>query len=217
MTGAVVAGRVAGIVAAAGSSKRMGRRNKLLLDVGGEAMVGRVVSTALGAGLDPVVVVTGHDRGAVETALARLPCQSVYNARHAEGLHTSVAAGIAHVALHAQPAAVVVLLADMPFVTCEMLRATVARHRETGAPAVASCYGGGTIAPPVLYDRRLFGELAAIDAGGGRAVVRRHRADAVEIEWPAEAAWDVDEPADYERAREALAGNPQARQFGQSQ
>lgn len=198
--------QVAGIVAAAGSSTRMGPRNKLLLEVAGEAMVRRVVSTALHGGLDPVTVVTGHDRKAVEAALSGLPCRLVHNPSHAEGLHTSVAAGIADAAPdpRTQPAAAVVLLADMPFATPEMLRAIVARHRETGASAVASRYAGGQTAPPVLYDRSLFDELAALDADGGRALLRRHRARTVQIEWPAEAAWDVDWPEDYERVRDRV-------------
>ncbi len=214
--------RVAGIVAAAGSSTRMGHRNKLLLEVEGEAMVRRVVSVALQGGLDPVVVVTGHDREGVEGVLADLPCDLVHNPNHAEGLHTSVAVGTVHLLRpfsrpsnrepnrrpdrepnriadpRTQPTAVVVLLADMPFTTPEMLRATVARHRQTEALAVASRYADRQTAPPVLYDRRLFGELAALDAGGGRALLQLHRAHVVHLEWPAEAAWDVDSPQDYE-------------------
>ncbi len=209
-------GGVAGIVAAAGASTRMGRRNKLLMEVGGEAMVRRVVATALRAGLDPVVVVTGHDREAVEAALADLPCRFVHNPEHAEGLHASVAAGAAEVASQpdrtaarsnggAPPDAAVVMLADMPLVTAEMLRALIARHRRTGALAVASRYRDGPTAPPVLYDRRLFGEVAAMDAGCGRRVVQRHRDKVAEIEWPSEAGRDVDRPEHYRRVREAVA------------
>ena len=202
----------------------MGRRNKLLLEVEGEAMVRRVVSVALQGGLDPVIVVTGHDREGVEGVLADLPCDLVHNPNHAEGLHTSVAVGTAHLLRpsnrpsncepdrkpdrepdriadpRTQPTAVVVLLADMPFTTPEMLRATLARHRQTEALAVASRYADRQTAPPVLYDRRLFGELAALDAGGGRVLLQHHRARVVHLEWPAEAAWDVDSPQDYERA-----------------
>lgn len=201
--------QVAGVVAAAGSSVRMGRRNKLLLEVGGEAMVRRVASTALQGGLDPVTVVTGHDREAVEAGLADLPCRLVHNPHYAEGLHTSVAIGVAHAARDHQTsptplAAVVVLLADMPFATPDMLRAIVARHRETGALAVVSRYASGQTAPPVLYDCRLFSELTALDAGGGRALLRRHRARTVRIQWAAEAAWDVDRPEDYARVRARL-------------
>lgn len=198
---------VAGIVAAAGASTRMGRRNKLLMEIGGEAMVRRVVATALQAGLDPVVVVTGHDREAVEGALADVPCRFVHNPEHMAGLHSSVAAGVAEVASRLDRTAAVVMLADMPFVTAEMLRVLIARHRRTGALAVTSRYRDGPTAPPVLYDRRLFGELAVMDAGCGRGVVRRHRQEAVAVEWPAGAGRDVDRPEHYRMAREALAGD----------
>ena len=64
--------RVAAVVLAAGSSTRMGR-NKLLLDLGGETMVRRAVRAAIGAGVDQVVVVLGHDEPLVRAELAGLP------------------------------------------------------------------------------------------------------------------------------------------------
>ena len=53
-------GAVAGVVLAAGSSTRMGR-NKLYFELDGESLLRRVVRRALDAGLDPVLVVVGHD------------------------------------------------------------------------------------------------------------------------------------------------------------
>ncbi len=194
---------VAGIVLAAGSSVRMGR-NKLLLELGGETVARRVVRTACAAGLAPVVVVTGHERGAVEAELRDMACRTVYNDEHAAGQHTSVRAGVR--ALDDDCAAAIVILADMPFVTSAMLRSVAARHAETGAPLVASRYGADTVAPPILYDRRLFGELSRLDRRCGRRVVQRRRAEAVAIHWPLERMRDLDRPSDYESARRELAG-----------
>lgn len=193
--------RIAGIVLAAGSSTRMGR-NKLLLELDGEAVVRRAARTAIAAGLDPVVVVTGHEHEAVTARLHDLRVRTVSNTEHAKGTHTSVAAGVS--ALSDDCAAAVVILADMPFVTAAMLRDVVALYRRSHAPLVVSRYGGDVTAPPILYDRALFGELARMDSRCGRAVVRRHIDEAVIAEWPAEAARDLDRPADYERAREEL-------------
>ena len=190
---------VAAVVLAAGASTRMGR-NKLLLELNGETVVRRAARTAIAAGLDPVIVVTGHAREAVEGELHGLRCRSVFNSEHANGTHTSVAAGIG-TAGRAGCAAAVVMLADMPLVTPAMLRKLIARYHESGAPLVASRYGGEVNAPPILYDRRLFGELQSMDARCGRQVVRRHRHEAIEVAWPAEAAQDLDRPADYERIR----------------
>ena len=208
--------RVAAVVLAAGASVRMGR-NKLLLTLGGETVVGRAVRTAGAAGLDPVVVVTGHEHEAVEAALHGLPCRTVFNSEHARGQHTSVGAGVAALAGDSAPpearcTAAIVILADMPFVTAEMLRAVAERHAATGAPVVASRYGGETTAPPILYDRRLFAELTRMDRRCGRQVVQRHRADAVEVDWPEEMMRDLDRPSDYANARAELSTRPPAAQ-----
>jgi CTP:molybdopterin cytidylyltransferase MocA len=54
----------------------------------------------------------------------------------------------------------------------------------------------------VLYGRRLFPELAALDGeSAGKTVIARHRAEAVAVAWPASALLDVDAPADLEAAR----------------
>ncbi|MXX56699.1 MAG: nucleotidyltransferase family protein [Gemmatimonadetes bacterium] len=192
---------VAGVVLAAGSSVRMGR-NKLLLELGGETVVRRAVRIAHAAELDPVVVVTGHQREAVEAELHGLHCSAVFNDEHALGQHTSVRAGVA--ALGRDCAAAIVILADMPFVTAGMLRTIADRHAETGAPLVVSHYGGDTMAPPILYARRLFPELTRVDRRCGRQVVQRHRAEAVAVDWPREAMRDLDRPSDYADARRAL-------------
>ena len=193
--------KVAGLVLAAGSATRMGR-NKLLLPLGGESLVRRAARAADEAGLDPVLVVLGHEAERVREALAGLRCEVVLNARHALGQSTLLDAGVA--AIPAEADAAVVLLADMPFVDAAMIRAVVARHRAAGAPVVASRYGR-VQAPPILYARAMFAELRGGEGEGrGREVVRRHAGEAAFVDWPASALEDVDEAADLERARQRL-------------
>ena len=193
---------VAGIVLAAGSSTRMGR-NKLLLEVEGESLVRRAVRVAREAGLDPVVVVTGHARERIEREIADLDCIPVFNADHDAGIQTSAASGVAGVAGTCDAA--VVMLADMPFVTARMPRTLVERYAEEGAPLVVSRYGGEVNAPPILYDQALFREVARMRAGCGREVVRRHHDRALHVDWPAAGLRDLDRPEDYQAAREELA------------
>ena len=197
---------MAGVVLAAGSSKRMGQ-NKLLLRLDGEAVVRRAARRALVAGLDPVVVVLGHESERVALELAGLAVRIVVNADHGGGIHTSRRAGLAAVPSDA-PAAVV-LLADMPFVTEQMLATLVAQYRESDALLVASEYAGEP-APPTLYDRTLFPEIAGLEGEGrARQVVRGHAGEALVIAWPAAALGDLDRPEDYERARaETGSGGP---------
>jgi molybdenum cofactor cytidylyltransferase len=191
---------VAGILLAAGSASRMGR-NKLLLDLAGEPMVRRVARRALEAGLDPLLVVVGHEEPRVRAALAGLPCRFVASPEWQRGLAASLAAGVA--AAPGDAGAVVVLLADMPLVEADAVRAAIRRWREGGARLV-SCRYGAVTAPPTLYDRALWPELLALEGDrGGREVVRRHGDGVAWVECPPSALADVDRPEDLERARAA--------------
>ena len=187
---------VAGVVLAAGASTRMGR-NKLFIEVDGETLLRRAVRRAGEAGLDPVLVVVGHEADRALAELAGLVCRTVTNPDYAQGQNTSLRAGISAVPADAEAA--VVILADMPFVTAEMIAALVERFWETGAPLVISEYEG-VHAPPTLYSRALFAELLAVEGERcGKHVVRRHRHQAASVAWPAEAIADLDTPDDAER------------------
>lgn len=200
------AGPVAGVVLAAGVSTRMGR-NKLLLRLGGESLLKRAVRLCVASGLDPVVVVLGHEAERALRELSGLDCQPVLNPDYARGMNGSLRVGIE--AVPARARAAVVLLADMPFVTARMVSTLVERYRESAAALVVSDYAG-VQAPPTLYDRSLFAELGVPEGEGcGRRVVARHRSEAATVAWPAAALTDLDRPEDYERVRAELeAGEP---------
>jgi len=196
-------GPVGGILLAAGTSSRMGG-NKLLLALAGETLLRRAARRALQAGLEPLIVVLGHEARRARAELEGLACAAVENPDYEQGITASLRAGLR--ALPGETQAAVVLLADMPFVTAEMISGLVERYRSSAAPLVVSDYQG-VDAPPMLYDRALFGELEST-AGGpgggcGRRVVKRHRHEAEVLSWPAAALADCDVPEDYERARAA--------------
>jgi len=196
---------VAGVVLAAGSSTRMGR-NKLLLPIGRETVVRRAVREALEAGLDPIVVVLGHEAERVRAELSGLPCVAIVNPDHARGVGTSLRAGVAEASAQTRAGAVVVLLADMPFVTASSIRRVVESYRSSRAPLVLSRYGE-VDAPPTLYDRSLFPELLALAEGHcGKKVVHRHAHEAAIVPSPLDALRDIDVAEDYENARAELAG-----------
>jgi molybdenum cofactor cytidylyltransferase len=196
-------GRVAGVLLAAGTSSRMGR-NKLFLPLGGISVLRRAVAAARGAGLDPVLVVLGHESDRALAELQGLPCTPVINEEYARGMNTSVRAGIS--AVPDDASAAVVMLADMPFVTAGMVRGLMERYRSSETPLVVSTYGD-VLAPPILYGRALFPELRALDDDGcGKQVVKAHREEAVEVAWDPVALADLDVPEDVERARTRMEG-----------
>jgi molybdenum cofactor cytidylyltransferase len=190
--------RAAGLVLAAGASRRMGG-NKMLLELEGEALVRRAARRALAAGLSPVVVVLGHEADRVRAALGGLPVEIALNPDFTGPTHTSLHAALD--VLGEDVDAAVVLLGDMVHVTEAALVELVASARASAAPLVVSRYGDVT-APPLLFRRALFGELRAWTGEGcGKAVVQAHRAEALYVDRPTAALVDVDTPEDFQKAQ----------------
>src|SRR5690606_12213712 len=106
---------VAALLLAAGRSTRMGGPNKLLEDLHGKPIVRHAAEALAASGASPVVAVTGHEGERVASALAALDIELVHNPDYADGLSTSLKAGLA--ALPPDSDAVVVALGDMPDVT----------------------------------------------------------------------------------------------------
>ncbi len=186
---------VAGVLLAAGASTRMGT-NKLMLRLEGQSVVRRAAQRALAADLDPLIVVLGFEAVRVREELTDLPCVFTANTDHALGMNRSVRMGLAAVPPTCEAA--VVLLADMPLVTSEMIQTVVARYR-SGPQLVASRYGD-VEAPPRAYHRSLFREFDGPDGEGrGRQVAERHRDELVLVDFPAATLVDLDVADDYER------------------
>ena len=196
--------KIGGVVLAAGPSTRMGI-NKLLLGLDGETVVRGAVRRAIAAGLDPVIVVLGHEAERIERELEGIggEYRTVVNADYARGINSSLKTGIAN--LPPTVDAVVVMLADMPFVTSEMIAELVERYRARGRPPLVISDYEGVNAPPMLYDRALFPELQTMEGEGcGKVVVKRHRNEAEVLHWSAANLADLDVPSDYEQARLTL-------------
>jgi len=191
--------KVAAIVLAAGGSTRMGRP-KQLLPVGGQPMVRHVTEVVCATGLAQVVTVVGAHAEAVVQALAGLPVDVVVNEAWAEGLSTSVRAGLG--ALRPEIQAVLMILADQPALTPDLLQALAARYQTTWAPLVVPFYRGQR-GNPLLFDRTLFPELLAVKGDqGGRALIARHERELerVDVDDPA-VIMDVDTRRDYEQVQ----------------
>ncbi len=189
-------------------------RNKLFMEISGESLLRRAVKTAIAGRLDPVIVVVGHEAERAAAAVSDLPCWIVLNPAYVRGINSSIRAGV--LSVPADVEALLVVLADMPFVSAGMIAALVERYEETHARLIVSMYGEVT-APPMLYDRSLFAELAGRSGtpppdaaptadGCGKRVLNRHRAEAVFVPWPPGLETDLDVPEEYERVKALIEG-----------
>ena len=185
---------IAAIVLAAGRSTRMGGPNKLLEEIRGKPLVRIAAEQALASRAAPVIVVTGHEHERVAAALKDLPVKLVHNPDFASGLGGSLKAGIAAVPAEADGA--VVCLGDMPQVDASLIDQLIAVFDpEKGALAVVPVFDGRR-GNPVLWSRRFFPDLMAIEGDvGARHLIGRYSEAVIEVPVTGKAAFvDIDTP-----------------------
>jgi molybdenum cofactor cytidylyltransferase len=189
----------AAVILAAGQSRRMGRP-KQLLELAGQTLLRRAVSTALSSSCRPVIVVLGAHAAQLQSELHGLDAIAVENPAWMDGIGSSVRCGIEATRQRPGVKSAVLMLCDQPLVTAQLIDLLVASQANSGAAIVASEYAG-TRGVPALFTRRLFDELVALRPDeGAKQVIARHGADVVGVPFPA-GAFDIDTPEDLERAR----------------
>jgi CTP:molybdopterin cytidylyltransferase MocA len=193
---------ICGIVLAAGRSRRMGQP-KAFLRTGSSTFLEHAVRALSEGGCALVIVVTGplDDDTAREIAeeAAALDAGIAVNP-HADSEQAD-SLRIALFALPPEAEAMVVAPVDVPDVSSALVRAVIQAWRDTGAP-IAVPERGGKHGHPVLFSRRVFGELMRPDLPeGARSVVHAH-ADALAAVPVDALPADVDTPEDYRRWRD---------------
>ena len=184
---------VTALLLAAGRASRMNGNHKLLAAFDGKALVRRSAETALAAGPARVMVVTGHRAAEIEAELTGLPVDILYNPDHAEGMSTSLRAGVS--ALGPECDGVVVMLADMPNVTGVDVRRLLDAFAEAGGHAIVRAVSGGKRGNPVVLPRATFAAIFQLEGDvGARHIVESAGLDVVDVEIGTAAHIDVDTP-----------------------
>ena len=177
--------RVAGVVLAAGESRRMGFA-KLLLRHRGQSLLARAVATASQV-CDAVWVVVGAFERRYRDEAEAAGATVVMNPGWEEGLATSLRRGVE--ALPAEYDAAFILLADQPFVGKGHLEALLERHLTDGCDLVLSRYQG-VVGAPALVHRSLFPQLLTLQGDRGARALTHVASSVGEV--PLGAAHDVD-------------------------
>lgn len=186
------------IILAAGNSSRLGRP-KQLLPYRGSTLLSYVVTEALAASLQPVVVVTGAYHQEIEDSLQGQPVELVYNADWKTGMASGVGAGLRKaLAVEPQLLAVIAAVCDQPYISAKIFQALAAEYAVSGKGLVA-CQYAEAVGTPMLFDRKYFKELAGLSGeAGAKQLKKRYPEDVATVSFP-EGSIDIDTEEDLEK------------------
>ncbi len=201
----------AGIILAAGASRRLGRP-KQLLQIGTRTLLERVIDSALASRLDQVVLVLGHQFERILSALGDRPqnprLQVVVNEDYALGMSGSLQRGLQQVR-DAFPA-VMVILGDHPFLDTASIDSLLSQFRRSPKEiGVASIQGRQGL--PVCFSSRFYDAIMQIRGDmGARNIIRSHPESVLAVEIDnRECFFDIDDTADLRRCQALLTADRQ--------
>ena len=194
-------GMTAGVVLAAGESRRMGRAKGFLPHISPKStFLGHLFTVYRAAGVDPIVVAGRPDDLDLSREVERLGGRFTVNPDPAAGQLSSLIAALEDLSVTRPPDAIVVTPVDVPLITADVVRRLIAAAHSTNAAILRAAYRGAH-GHPVLFKRTVFDELRRADPSvGARAVVRADPARVMDVETDEPGVLiDVDTPEDYAR------------------
>ena len=170
--------RVAGVVLAAGESRRMGQL-KALLPFGSRTVIEQVLQPLLSADLSEVAVVLGHRAADIAAVLEPLPVRLLYNADYRLGMTSSVQVALR--SLDPVPDAYLLALVDQPQIGLPVVRQLLEAHARTRKGLIIPVWRGKRGHPLLLAATYRPAVLALTAEQGLNVVTRGHPHDTLEL------------------------------------
>lgn len=189
---------ITGVVLAGGEARRFGGTKQLEV-LEGKPLAQHAIDALAEAGVDELLVITGHDAEEVESGLD-LPGTGrfVRNPAYRDGQATSLAAALHEVSEDSE--ATVVLMADQPGIAADDVSALVDRFRATRKQIVRLRFTDGP--GPSLLSREIYAEAGHLHGDvGARVLIASHPEWVEDIDVARPAPHDIDTPLDLERIR----------------
>ena len=186
------------VLLAAGRSERMGRNNKLLLNVDGIPLVRKSAINILNSNVTSMTVVTGFDENKIVNALNGLNVNFVKNINFREGLSSSLKAGLANIT--PTPSAVIICLADMPKIQPEHINQLIENFDPLKGWEICIPTNNGKRGNPVLIGSHFFPYIFETSGDfGAKQVMKQHSDKIVEVEiGTSDIHFDIDTQDEYE-------------------
>jgi molybdenum cofactor cytidylyltransferase len=186
------------IILAAGESSRLGSP-KQLLAYAGATLLQNSIEVAHAADAASLVVVLGANADLIKSEISNTTANVVVNPQWNEGMASTIRFGLQTlVKLNPEVESVILMVADQPFVTADLLNELMELNKKEQRSIVASKYGT-TFGTPVLFTERYFPELMKLKGDvGAKSLVRNYMNEAAFVSFP-EGEIDIDTVEDYQK------------------
>jgi molybdenum cofactor cytidylyltransferase len=172
---------IVAVILAAGESSRMGRP-KALLPIDGETFIERIVGVLRKTKIGRVFVILGHNAAELSRRIEHLPIEILINPNYKLGQLSSLQVAVRRIEQDADCDGMLVHLVDHPYIDARLVDTMIDRFYESNKFIVVPRHGSKR-GHPVIFSRRLYGELlkAPLDQGA-KVVVNAHQVDTLEID-----------------------------------
>lgn len=186
------------IILAAGSSQRMGNKNKLLLPFRNTTVLETTITNIRESGIDELIVITGNEAEEVRAIVKQLPVTVIYNPDHKKGMTTSIQQGVQH----AKGDGYMICLADMVLITpgeYRLLRNSFEEKLKLNPACICLPVYDHKKGNPVIFSSRYRDAiLQHPEMEGCKSIVQSNRENCYSIDMPADHILkDMDYYEDY--------------------
>lgn len=196
---------IAAVILAAGASRRMGKKNKLLMPINGESILKCTIRSLKKAKVDKIVAVLGHEAKIVEEHLSDTGVDTVENVNFEDGMCTSFQTGVSFLKGH-KLEGLLLCLGDQPFISENSITHLIETYKadNTGTKVFVLSHKGKKGHPLVFHPETVNDILAIPITGSIRDVVYKYQTEYSKVETDSGVLKDIDTKEDYYRYTEAL-------------
>jgi molybdenum cofactor cytidylyltransferase len=184
------------LILAAGAARRMNQA-KMLMPFRNTTILETIIKNAKAIDPDTICIVTGCYHHQIIANILDDQIQFVYNELWQEGMSGSIKKGLSYLVIQNPDInAVLMMVADQPFITSDLLIEMLQLQTQTNKGIVAASYAGIT-GTPVLFKRAYFSSLEKLsgDKGAG-SILHQYQTDLITVDFPL-GEFDIDTEDDY--------------------
>ena len=165
--------KICNIILAAGKSKRMNKKNKLLSKIKNSNLISKVVSASTNSNSAETIVVVGHQRELLEDNLKRFNVKLIFNKQYNQGMSSSIKMGIS--SLPEDCDAVIIMLGDMPDISTKLLNSMIdSFNPELKKYIIVPTYKN-KLGNPALISRMFFPDILKLKGDyGAKSIIKQN-------------------------------------------